>query len=105
VRCDGDGRRAGARGGGSGDDAARTAGARTRLVRAAAALARRLSVAWARWSGRGTRGEAAVGGAGARRGARGRGVRAIGTRCATADKRGPLVSDFQIKNLPRRKLA
>jgi hypothetical protein len=79
-------------------------------------------------------GEAAVGGAGTRRGARGCGVRAVGTRrypdsaltrsvsaardghtaaarCrvgparrAKANKRGPLVSDFRIKNLPQRKL-
>jgi hypothetical protein len=54
---------AGARGGCSGDGATRTAGARTRPEGAAAALARRLSAARARRSGRGARGEARSSGA------------------------------------------
>jgi hypothetical protein len=84
---------------------------------------------------RGARGELAVGGAGARRRARGRGVRAVGTRrCpdsaltravgaarggqaaaaryragparrATADKRGPLVSDFRIKKFTPKEIS
>jgi hypothetical protein len=110
VTTTGDGRAR--RGGGSGDGSARTAGARTRLVGAVAALARQLSAARVRRSGcggerearsGGGRGEVTLGGTecGALSGrsavgvARGR--RAGLARRATADKRGPLVSDFRIK--------